>query len=138
MTHLVDRLVQLHRHLDHLKQLREKIAGPHSLVADLSLHNDVLFSLLQVCQLVVDISGELLARRGKGFTDYTDAIRGLSADSRFPSEMVDRLARLPGFRNVLVHEYVQLDFARVIEALDDLAPIEQFASIVRDIESAGS
>ena len=32
------------------------------------------------------------------------------------------LERLPGFRNVLVHEYVGLDMDRVIEALERLAP----------------
>jgi uncharacterized protein YutE (UPF0331/DUF86 family) len=41
------------------------------------------------------------------------------------------LERLPGFRNVLVHQYVALDFDRVIEALDRLAPMEEFLEIVR-------
>jgi len=51
--------------------------------------------------------------------------------------MVRELKRLPGFRNVLVHEYVLLDMERVIEALDQLDPVEQFVEIVRNIESAG-
>lgn len=33
-------------------------------------------------------------------------------------------------RNVLVHDYVALDMARVVEALDDLEPVERFAAIV--------
>ncbi|HEX9895607.1 MAG TPA: HepT-like ribonuclease domain-containing protein [Gemmatimonadales bacterium] len=51
--------------------------------------------------------------------------------------MVSELERLPGFRNVLVHEYVALDLDRVIEALDRLAPIEQFLGIVRAGLAAG-
>lgn len=35
------------------------------------LHNDALFSLLMVSQLVIDIAGELSARRGDRFEDYT-------------------------------------------------------------------
>lgn len=31
----------------------------------------------------------------------------------------------------LIHEYVALDLDRVVEALDDLAPVEQFLEIVR-------
>jgi predicted nucleotidyltransferase len=42
-----------------------------------------------------------------------------------------KLERLPGFRNVLIHEYVTLDLDRVIEALDELEPIEGFFEIVR-------
>ncbi len=53
--------------------------------------------------------------------------------------LVERLAvrsleRLPGFRNVLVHDYVDIDLERVVEALNDLEPIEEFFRIVRDRE----
>ena len=38
---------------------------------------------------------------------------------------------LPGFRDVLIHEYVALDMRRVVEAMDSLEPIERFAEVVR-------
>jgi uncharacterized protein YutE (UPF0331/DUF86 family) len=109
------------------------VTGRDALERDLSLHNDVLFSLLTVCQLVIDIAGELSARRGERYEDYTEAIRNLTRDTRFPDELVGKLARLPGFRNVIVHEYVALDLDRVIEALDHLEPIEEFLEIVRGL-----
>ncbi len=64
MTFIVERLVELRRHLDHLEELWGKVGTAADLRADLSLHNDVFFSLLTVCQLVIDISGELAARHG--------------------------------------------------------------------------
>ena len=48
MTWLVERIVELRRHLEHLKALEPRVTGPESLDRDLSLHNDVLFSLLTV------------------------------------------------------------------------------------------
>jgi uncharacterized protein YutE (UPF0331/DUF86 family) len=135
---LAERLAELKRHLDHLRGLRPRVAGPETLRRDLSLHNDVLFSLLTVCQLVIDVSGELAARRGERFEDYVSAVRSLVADSRFPSHLVRELERLPGFRNVLVHEYVALDMARVVEALDRLEPIEEFLEIARTVVEGGS
>jgi uncharacterized protein YutE (UPF0331/DUF86 family) len=137
MTFLVERLAELRRHLDHLRELRPRVPGPEALERDLSLHNDVLFSLLAVCQIVIDIAGELSARRGDRFEDYTQAVRNLARDERFPPDLVRSLERLPGFRNVLVHEYVALDLARVVEALDELEPIERFAAIVGEIEAEG-
>jgi hypothetical protein len=74
----VERLVELRRHLDHLEELLPRVAGGESLRRDLSLHNDVLFSLLTICQLVIDLAGELSARRGLRFEDYTQAIRNLA------------------------------------------------------------
>jgi len=58
-------------------------------------------------------------------------VRNLAKDARFAPDLVRKLERLPGFRNVLVHEYVALDMDRVMEALADLDPIEEFLRIVR-------
>ena len=135
MTWLVERLAELRRHLEHLRELRSRVAGRESLERDISLHNDVLFSLLTVCQLVIDIAGELSARRGDRFEDYTEAIRNLARDDRFSPDLVRALERLPGFRNILVHEYVAFDLQRAVDALDELGPIDQFLSIVAEIVS---
>lgn len=131
---IVERLAELRRHLGHLRSLRPGVSRD-ALERNLSLHNDVLFSLLTVCQLVIDVAGELAARRGDRFEDYTEAVRQLRRDPRFPAEVVAELERLPGFRNVLVHEYVALDLDRAVEALDRLASVERFLSIVAGIES---
>jgi uncharacterized protein YutE (UPF0331/DUF86 family) len=136
MTWLVERLVELRRHVQHLKELAPRVAGSESLQRDLSLHNDVLFSLLTVCQLVIDIAGELAGRRGQRFEDYTAANRSLGSDARFPAEVVQALVPLAGFRNVLIHEYVALDMQRVVEALRELAPVERFLEIAAAIEKA--
>ncbi len=135
MTFLVERLAELRRHLDHLSDIRPKITTASDLQRDLSLHNDVLFSLLSVCQLVIDIAGELSARRGLPFEDYTQAVRNLAAFDEFSSTEIAHLEKLPGFRNVVIHDYVQLDFARVLEALDGLKPIESFAAAVHELEA---
>ncbi len=131
MTYLVERLSELRRHLDHLREIRPRVTHREALVQDLSLHNDVLFSLLTACQLVIDVAGDLAARRGDRFEDYTEAVRSLGRDARFSPELVRKLERLPGFRNVVIHEYVALDLDRVVDALDDLAPVEQFLEVVR-------
>ena len=138
MTYLVERLAELRRHLDHLRTIRVRVSGRAALERDLSLHNDVLFSLLTVCQLVIDVAGELSARRGDAFEDYTQAVRNLARDARFPADLVRELERLPGFRNVIIHEYVALDMDRVVAALDGLDPVERFTEIVRRIAESES
>jgi uncharacterized protein YutE (UPF0331/DUF86 family) len=135
MTFLVERLAELRRHLDHLTELRPRVGGADALQTDFSLRNDVLFSLLSVCQLVIDIASELSARRGARFENYTEAIRGLGMDARFSAELVDQLVPLAGFRNVVIREYVALDFARVIDALNNLQQVEEFSHIVARMEA---
>ena len=134
MTYLVERLAELRKHLDHLGGLEPRVEGPESLQRDLSLHNDVMFSLLTAAQLVIDISGELGARRGQRFEDYTEAVRSLSAYEEFPPELVSRLARLPRFRNILIHEYVALDYEQVVRAIRDLEPVAEFVRRAATLE----
>lgn len=52
--------------------------------------------------------------------------------------LVERLAQLPGLRNVVVHEHVRVDFDRIVEAVNDLAPIEEFDAILRRVAAATS
>ena len=136
MTYLVERLAELRRHVDHLREIGPRVTNRIAIEPDLSLHNDVMFSLLMVAQLVVDVAGELSARRGDRFDDYTGAIRNLARDPRFPADLIQELERVPGFRNVVIHEYGALDLDRVVEALRRLDPIDRFIAIVRDIEAA--
>ncbi len=103
MSYIVERLSELRRHLDHLRELRPGVRGPEVLEVDLSLQNDVLFSLLTVARVVIDVAGELSAREGHRFEDYTTAVRNLAKLDGFSQELVADLAQLPGFRNILVH-----------------------------------
>jgi hypothetical protein len=47
VTFLTERLADLRRHVDHLRALRSRVNDAERLRGDLSLHNDVMFSLLR-------------------------------------------------------------------------------------------
>jgi Uncharacterized conserved protein len=134
MSPLADRLAELRLHLDHLRQVAPRVTSAAELRGDMSLRNDVLFSLFMAAQLVIDVAAELASRSGRRFGDYTEAIRNLELDPRFSPELVARLSSLPGFRNVLVHEYAALDLDRALAALSDLAPLEEFVRVVARVE----
>lgn len=136
MSPVIDRLAELRMQLDHLYELRPRVTGPEILRKDLSLRNDLLHTLQVVCQAVIDIASELSARRMRRFQTYNDAVQNLAAFPEFPPNISRDLEGLPGFRNIIVHEYATLDYGRVIKVLDHLEPIEQFAEIVRQIEAA--
>jgi uncharacterized protein YutE (UPF0331/DUF86 family) len=127
---MIDRLAELVRHLQHLRDIRPRVKRAEDLDQDLTLHNDVLYSLQTVCQAVIDIASELSARHRLRFDDYTQVVRNLTAFPEFSPSMIRELEKLPAFRNVLVHEYVALDFNKVVEALNRLEPLEEFVKIV--------
>jgi uncharacterized protein YutE (UPF0331/DUF86 family) len=135
MTFLIERLVLLERHLAHLRAIRPRVRDANQLAGDLSLQNDVLHSLQAVCQLVIDIAGELSARRGLKFEDYTVAVRNLSAYPEFPAEVLRELILLPSFRNVLIHQYLDFDLGKAVDALSRLEAVERLVPLVRAIDA---
>ena len=134
MSPLAERLADIREQLEHLETLRDQIDAVDDLRSDVGLRNDVLFALLVISQGVIDVAGELASRRGIRFQDYTEAVRGLEKLDPFPKDLVDRLQKLPGFRNVLVHDYVELDYDRVIEAVRELDDVREFVRIVANLE----
>lgn len=138
MTFLVERLAKRRRYVEHAERLRARGVDRRNLAENLTLRNDVLFTLLTMAQLVIDIAGELCARRGVRFDTYREAIRHLSDDPRFPGDLAATLERLAGFRNIVVHEYIGIDDAKVVEALNELEPVRRLLELVERSEAGGS
>jgi uncharacterized protein YutE (UPF0331/DUF86 family) len=125
VSYVAERLADLRRHLDHLEELRPRVAGPDSLRADLSLANDVRYSLLIACQRVIDLAAELSTRRGLRFEDFQEAVRNLAIYEEFPDALIRRLEPLPELRNHLI--YGVGDLERVADLLGKLDGVERFA-----------
>ncbi len=87
---------------------------------------------LQLCvQNALDIATHLAAASGLDSPDYATAIDRLAEIEVLSTEFASRLRPMAGFRNVLVHGYLQVDLGvleRVLhEKLDDL---DEFAVCV--------
>jgi uncharacterized protein YutE (UPF0331/DUF86 family) len=46
------------------------------------------------------------------------------------ADLADRLRRAVGFRNVLVHDYIEVDDGIVLERLANLADLDDFVAVV--------
>lgn len=77
------------------------------------------------------IAHHLIASEGWRVAESNaDAVRTLGAQQVVPAPTAEAVARAVGFRNVLVHEYVDVDDRHVRDNLDRLADIEAFVSHV--------
>lgn len=85
---------------------------------------------LQLCiQAVLDIASHLVAALGGPIAeDYRGHILTLGNLEVVPRSFADRIAAMAGFRNVLVHEYLDVDLAEVHRVLtQNLGDFEEFA-----------
>jgi uncharacterized protein YutE (UPF0331/DUF86 family) len=94
---------------------------------------DIVERNLEVAaQCCIDISNRIISLEGaQKPVDYYDAILRMGQLGVLPSEFARSLAPLAGFRNILVHEYLALDWDEVYRKLDQLEDLERFAGLVR-------
>jgi uncharacterized protein YutE (UPF0331/DUF86 family) len=59
-----------------------------------------------------------------------DAVRRLGRETVVPAPVAEAIARAVGFRNILVHEYADVDDARVVDNLRRITDLERFVASV--------
>jgi uncharacterized protein YutE (UPF0331/DUF86 family) len=75
---------------------------------------------LQLCaQNVLEIATHIVASTGRDAPDYASAFDALAELGVLPAEFAARIRGLAGFRNVVVHAYVDVDAHRVHELLNE-------------------
>ena len=83
-------------------------------------------------QCCIDISHRIISLEGaRKPVDYYDAILRMGELGVLPADFARHLAPLAGFRNILVHEYLALDWDEVYQALHRLEDLERFAGLIR-------
>jgi len=116
--------------LDEALQVLRKHRG--LTVSDLSADREKRWIVergLQLCaQNVLDIATHIAASTGHDVPDYSAAIDRLGDSEVLPAEFTERFRSLAGFRNVLVHGYLEVNIEVVHRLLnDDLDDFTEFA-----------
>lgn len=123
----------------HLAALREALANlkrhtGHN-AAELRANADLRWTVergLQLCvQNALDIATHLAASSGLDSPDYATAIDRLAELSVLSADFAADLRPIAGFRNVLVHGYLQVDLVIVENVLNHkLGQLEEFTRLV--------
>ncbi len=123
-------LLALERAVEQLKRHRGKP------LAELRANPDTLWAVergLQLCaQNLLDLATHIVASSGRDVSDYASAIDELADLGALPKDFARQIRGIAGFRNVLVHAYLEVDPARVHEVLNrHLDDFSTFAAHVR-------
>ncbi len=80
---------------------------------------------IDICHRIIVIEGAQKPR------DYHEAILRMGELGVLPPDFADHLAPIAGFRNILIHEYVAVDWDEVYDNLANLDDLYRFAALVR-------
>ncbi len=99
----------------------------------------VKYTFLTAIEACVDIAQHICASEGWGPpADNGDAVRLLGEHGVLTVKLATSVRQAVGFRNVLVHEYIEVDDAIVVDRLHDLSDLEEFVGEVAAYVTKGN
>lgn len=120
---IIARLQALEEYSDYLRDLRRVPLS--DVKADIRNRWAIERGLLLAIESILDIGSHIVADEKLGRPkDYTEIIDVLGEKNVIPREFAGQIRGIAGFRNILIHEYVEIDTEKVYEYLQK-AP-EQF------------
>ena len=85
-------------------------------------------------QIIIEVGNHILASIGRNqIESYTDVLSKLGECEILPAEFVEKIKGMAGFRNILVHRYVEVDLRRVYDILQN--NLDDFAEYIGYIQS---
>lgn len=118
-----------------LAAVRRYVANDLARLDDPMVLDAVVLNLQRACEQAIDAACREVSRRGLGVpTDSADAFTMLERDSILLPTVADRMRRMVGFRNVVVHEYRRIDPAVVRTVVGHR--LGDFEALCRELVSA--
>jgi uncharacterized protein YutE (UPF0331/DUF86 family) len=122
-----------------LQRVTEELAYLHAragddraaIAADIERLSGLRYRFVTAIEGVVNVAQHVCATEGYGPPrDNADAVRLLGKHAVVPADLAERVAPAVGFRNVLVHQYADIDDRLVLAQLDRLEELDGFVSAV--------
>ena len=125
------RIAKIREYLALLRKIRG-LADERQFVRDPLIYGNAERYLQLAIQAVLDISHHIVADRSLQLPADSKSLFDLLARQKVISKTLStKLAAMAGFRNVLVHEYLEIDRRRVYRALT--SELRDFESFIRAV-----
>jgi len=123
-------LDELSERLQRLEPLQGKALA--EFYHDAYLRDIVERNLEIAAQCCIDIANRIVSLEGAAKPrDYYESILRLGELEVLPTDFAERLASIAGFRNILIHEYLTVNWDEVYKNLQRLDDLYKFADYVR-------
>ena len=135
------KLVRLNAHLTRIEDRRPEPLS--KILTDLDVQDILSHNLEKAVQFCIDIASHICAAHGRVPQTSSEAFLTLSELGIIDGELAAKMVLAVGFRNVLVHEYAETNWAIVmkvvVDGIEDLKSFgKSIASLVSEPPPPGS
>jgi uncharacterized protein YutE (UPF0331/DUF86 family) len=126
---MLDRLKTLERNIQELQAAKQRII-PSVLQTDFRERWALRYGLFESIQIIIDISCHLATKFNLGNPqNYRECVKLLQQNAFLPTELAKKVHDMIGLRNILVHDYIAIDDAKLYLFLDQVEDMSDFAHV---------
>jgi len=117
----------------HLRRIKEKrVVSLEEFLADLDCQESILFNLQMAVQNCIDMAAHIISEEELGIAGSTDEMFYILQENRYLSpELTENMVAAVGFRNLVVHEYGNIDLRQVYQiAHQEIDDMERFLKAI--------
>ncbi|MFW5979647.1 MAG: type VII toxin-antitoxin system HepT family RNase toxin [Halanaerobium sp.] len=114
---IINKLNELNKYLTQLRKY--KGVSREELENDLDKLWAVERGLQLSIQIILDIGNHILSEKGIVVENYMDIFKELVKLEVIPEDFGNQIKGMAGFRNILVHEYAEVDIDIIIKVLNN-------------------
>ena len=130
---MLERLNQLEKNIVELEKFHKENKLTE-IKENLQLQWILRYGLFESIQIVIDISCHLVTKYNLGNPKtYGECVEILRKEDYLQVSVADKLIGMIGLRNLLIHEYVEVDIKKLYNLLNSLNDFNSFAEEVKDV-----
>ena len=118
-----------------VRRAREEYqADPDSFATNCTRQDAALLNVLRACETAIDMANHVIRAHRLGIpVSSADSFRLLRSERTIDTRLTERMEKMVGFRNTIIHQYTQVDI-RIVEAVivSELDELLAFADRVRE------
>lgn len=127
--------------IDKLRQLEENIRTLEKFKSGYTLKDigtdkidewGLRYGIFESIQIIIDISCHIVSEKNLGTPkSYSDCIKLLKSNNILTEDTTEKLLRMTGLRNILIHEYGIVDIKKIFSYLDELEDFRNFVNQIK-------
>ena len=127
---ILDKASRIERHLKRIEKKRDITIN--EFLDNIDIQDILLFNLQVAIQSTIDMASHIIAEEEMGVAGSTSEIFYLLQENGcIGADLTEKIIRAVGFRNLLVHEYGNLDLKKVYKIFqDDIDELKEFVSVI--------
>ena len=123
---IIDKASRAERHLKRIKDKRD--VSLDRFLSDVDVQDIVLFNLQIAIQSCIDIASHIISDEELGVAGSTSEIFYILQENNYiDAQLTEKIVSAVGFRNLVAHEYGNLDLKKVYKIIhEDMEDIQVF------------